>query len=49
MAERIIEENITNRLKSYKSTLQTDGSPDGEKYYKSTQISQIHFADEWVA
>ena len=24
-------------------------SPDGEKYYKSTQISQIYFADGWVA
>jgi len=31
MAKRIIEENITNRLKSYKSTLLMDGSPDGEK------------------
>ena len=49
MAKRIIEENITNRLKSYKSTLQTDESPDGEKYYKSTQILQIYFADGWVA
>ena len=46
---RLTARNITNRLKSHKSTLQMDGSPDGEKYYKSTQISQIYFVDGWVA
>ena len=42
---RLTARNITKRLKSHKSTLLMDRSPDGEKYYKSTQISQIYFAD----